>query len=55
MSWSPARISDRLTPVRYERSAVEARLDPHEFKVDTSYVPPPFEALDFSTQTDTTQ
>lgn len=55
MSWSPAGISDRLAPVREERSAVEARLDPHEFKVDTSYVPPPFEALDFSTQTGAAQ
>ncbi|WP_322053124.1 hypothetical protein [Paraburkholderia bannensis] len=48
-------LSDRLAPVRDERSAVEGRLNPHEFKVDNSYVPPPFEALDFSAQTGTAQ
>ncbi|WP_322048158.1 hypothetical protein [Paraburkholderia sp. J67] len=43
-------LSDRLAPVRNERNVVEARLDPHEFKIDTSYMPPPFEAPDFSAQ-----
>ena len=41
-------LSDRLAPVRHERSIVEAKLDPHEFAIDTSYEPPPFEAPDFS-------
>lgn len=41
-------LSDKLIAVREERVRAEAKLDPHEFTIDTSYQPPPFEAPDFS-------
>ncbi|MBB3256007.1 hypothetical protein F4827_000833 [Paraburkholderia bannensis] len=41
-------LSDKLLSVREERVKAEAKLDPHEFTIDTSYQAPPFESPDFS-------
>jgi hypothetical protein len=41
-------LSEKLVAVRAERVTAESKLDPHEFTIDTSYQPPPFEAPDFS-------
>ncbi|WP_205611380.1 hypothetical protein [Burkholderia sp. Nafp2/4-1b] len=48
-------LSDELTPARAERAKHEAELTALGYTIDTTYLPPPFEAPDFSAKAGDTQ
>ncbi|WP_155626568.1 hypothetical protein [Burkholderia vietnamiensis] len=48
-------LSDELTPARAERAKHEAEWTAEGYTIDTTYLPPPFEAPDFSAKAGDTQ